>query len=57
VSFSEPRTKALSIREMDDLFRMALLWNLTFNDILGLVPGAAELDLGLDGGRASSEKL
>ena len=42
---------------MDDLFRMALLWNLTFNDILGLVPEAAELDLGLDGGRASSEKL
>jgi hypothetical protein len=57
VSFSEPRKKALSIREMDDLFRMALLWNLTFNDILGLVPEAAELDLGLDGGRASSEKL
>lgn len=36
--YSDTQQKALSIREMDDVFKMALLSNLTFDEIMGLIP-------------------
>lgn len=36
--FSKPDAKDASIREMDNLFKMALLANLTFDEINGLLP-------------------
>ena len=36
--YSKPEPKAMSMKEMDSVFRMALLSNLTFDEIVGLLP-------------------
>ncbi len=38
VNYSKPEPKAMSMKEMDSVFRMALLSNLTFDEIVGLLP-------------------